>query len=164
MTIEYQDSEIIILNPYTWTGVPDGFYIKKNASPIFLQAVIGDPYKVLLDRASKSIIEATTPFYLDAYQLIEPSLIGDVLILGSGIQLLDQFLATGSSWKWVEKNSFLASLVPVNGIVYEGDAEDMAFLATLGTFDTILIDFRQTQLNDYSSLLNIGGTIIEMKI
>ena len=161
--IEFQDSDIIILSPYTYKGYEDGIYFKIH-DPVWSMSVIGDDYKVLLNRSDYTLIETNNEYYREKYLAIESLLTGDVLILGAGLQILDTYLTTGSSWKWVEKNAYLASFNPVNGTIHEGNAEDEAFLATLGTFDTILLDFKKTKLVDYDSLLNIGGSIVEMVI
>ena len=164
MTIEHQDSEIILINGYEWTGEPDGVYLKRRHYS-FAFSTIGNTYRVLLHRNKKGVIQISNEYHDLRYQTIETSLVGDVLILGMGLATIDQFLVTGTSWKWVENNSWLYANVSVtNGTKHFGSAEDMEFLATLGTFDTIFIDFPQTWNNDYSSLLNIGGTVIEMKI
>lgn len=161
--ITHQDKEIIYIEEYEWTGEPDGVYFKIN-DPMWAHSTIGNLYPVLLDR-KRTVIVIKNEYYSNAYAAIEPQLTGDVLILGMGLALLDPHLTTGTSWKWVDRNSFLISYITIfNGTKHEGDAEDMDFLTTLGTFDTILIDFKQTQINDYSSLLNIGGTVIEMYI
>lgn len=157
-TIEYQDRDIIVLYPYTFTGERD-MYVRQ-LHPFWSQSSPGD-YKLLVDRITRKVLQASNEYYLAKYEALEPSLTGDVLILGSGLQTLDAYLVTGSSWKWVEINSYLASIIPVNGTMHEGDANDLEFLATLGTFDTILVDFPVSNpLTDYSSLLNVGGTII----
>lgn len=157
-TIEYQDSDIIILYPYTFTGERD-MYVRQ-LHPFWSQSSPSD-YKLLVDRVTRKVLQASNEYYLAKYAAIESSLIGDVLILGGGLQTLDAFLVTGTNWKWVEINSYLASIVPANGTMHEGDANDLDFLATLGTFDTILVDFPvNNSLTDYSSLLNPGGTVI----
>lgn len=164
-TVSFQDSDIILLHPYNYDGEPDRLYIRRIEAPYWNGATIGNDYKVLLDRAKKSIIQISNEFYDAAYAAIEPSLVGDVLILGAGLQTIDPMLVTGTSWTWVEKNPYLASLTPVNGTIYEGDANDLEFLASLGPFDTILIDFpRDENFVDYDFLLNPGGTIIYFQI
>lgn len=164
-TIEYQDREIILLNPYTYDGVPDGIFFKRFLPHHWNGSTIGDPYKVLWDRQGKFPIQITNEIYEAKYAAIETSLIGDVLILGAGLQTLDSYLTTGTSWKWIEKNSYLAAITPTNGTIYEADANDIDFLITLGTFDTILIDCPlDDNLKDYTVLLNPGGTIINFQI
>jgi hypothetical protein len=164
MIVTHQDKEIIYIEQYTWTGEPDGIYIKIN-HPMWAHNIEGDICQLLLNR-NRTIIVIHNQYYSNAYLAIEPSLIGDVLILGKGLGVIDAHLTTGSSWKWVERNDYLCNVfpAPVNGTVHQGDAEDIDFLTTLGTFDTIFIDFMQTKINDYSSLLNPGGTIVEMFI
>lgn len=166
ITIEHQDRDIILFNPYTYTGAlnGDGLYIKRHLQQ-WNGSVVNDDYKVLFSRPDQAVIQIVNEFYGSVYQAIEPSLVGDVLILGMGLAHLDMYLTTGSSWKWVEINNWLANNIVVNnGTVHEGDAEDEEFIASLGTFDTILIDFPQTQLNDFEQHLNMGGTIIEIQI
>lgn len=165
MTIEYQDSDIIILDSYEWTGSPDGIYFKSHLM-IWEMSTVGNTYRVLLRRNKKTLIQVENEFYQSKYQAFEPNLVGDVLILGLGLGTINPYLTTGTSWKFVDKNTYLISdfAISAGRSKHQGDAEDMVFLATLGTFDTIMIDFPQTQLNDYSSLLNIGGTIIEFKL
>lgn len=163
MTVSYQDTDIILLHPYTWTGDADKKYLKtKHFS--WMMSTVGNDYKVLLNRFDRSIIQITNEFYLDRYAAVEPSLTGDVLILGGGLQMLDALLVTGSSWKWVENNPYLASILPSNGTMHEGDADDIDFLATLGTFDTILIDYPFKGRKDYGSIMNVGANIIEFKL
>lgn len=163
MSILYQDKEIILFHPYTWNGKPDGIYLKQDHFS-WSKSTIGTDYKLLLDKTDCSVIQISNEYYNDKYAAIEPSLIGDVLILGAGLQTLSTYLSTGTSWKWVERNPYLAALVPSVGTMHEGDAEDQNFVDSLGTFDTILIDFKRTKLVDYDSLLNPGGSIIEMRI
>lgn len=165
MIIEHQDTEIIIINPYTWEGEPDGIYFKIE-SPMWCGSIVGNDYRVMLKRHNYNLIQIENDFYTSRYQAIETSLTGDVLILGMGLATLDQFLITGSSWKWVEINDWLvANVVPANGTVHQGDANDITFLETLGTFDTILIDFPRTDIRvDYTPILNVAANVIEMKL
>lgn len=164
MTVLYQDTDIILLDPYTWTGEADKKYLKvKHFS--WMMSTVGNDYKVLLNRLDRSVIQITNEFYQDRYSTLEPSLTGDVLILGAGLQTLDAMLVTGSSWKWVEINPYLASIIPSNGTIHEGDAEDIDFLQSLGsTFDTILIDFPIKERMDFSSIMNVGANIIYFKL
>lgn len=161
--VHYQDKYIILLHQYEWTGKPDGVYFKYS-HPTWGSSTVGGIYKALFERNAMQLIQISNEHYQNQYAAVEPLLIGDVLILGGGLQELGNYLSTGTSWKWVENHPYLASFVPIVGTMHEGDAEDIDFLTTLGTFDTILIDFKQTQLNDYSSLLNPGGTVIEFKV
>lgn len=163
MTILHQDEDIIVVSPYTYTGQRD-IYIK-TLHPYWSQSIIGNDYKILINRQDRRLIGATNEFYLEAYAAIETSLVGDVLILGAGLQLLDGFLVTGSSWLWIEQNAYLASIAPANGTIQQGNANDVDWLATLGTFDTVLVDFSPDHpIKDYDSLLNIGGSVIYFQI
>ena len=161
-TLIHQDTDIIYLD-YTFREEPDGAYFKLPHYT-WMSSVYGDNYPVLMDR-DKHLIEIDNEYWQSKYSDIEASLTGDVLILGLGIAILDQFLVTGSSWKWVENNAWLAAnIVPVNGTVHEGDASDMDFLATLGTFDTILIDFPLDKRMDWATIGNVGYNVIEMRL
>lgn len=161
-----QDSEVILLDQYEWTGNADGIYLK-TPHYTWMESNIGGLYKVLLNRIDRSLIYIANEHTIAKYAAIEPSLVGDVLILGMGLALLDSYLTTGTNWQWVEKNELLYDTVtPVNGSVARGDAEDEDLLTFLGTFDTILIDFPKSndKIIDYTPYLNPGGTIIEMRL
>lgn len=166
MVILHQDTDIILLNLYEWTGEPDGIYLKARHYS-WMMSTIGNQYRVLLDRKDKRVIQIENEFYSAAYLAIEPSLVGDVLILGLGLATLSNHLTTGSSWLYVEKNEWLYNNISgLPGTKVLGDAEDETFLATLGLFDTILIDFPRSNEKkiDYEAYLNVGGTVIEMTI
>lgn len=163
--IAYQDKHIILMHPYNYDGEPDRVFFHRFLPHHWNGSTVGNAYKVLWDRAGKYPIQITNEIYETKYAAIEPSLIGDVLILGAGLQTIDAYLVTGNSWTWVEKHPYLAALVPSNGTIYEGDANDIDFLATLGLFDTILIDCPlDDNIKDYTVLLNPGGTIINFQI
>lgn len=163
MTV-YQDSDIIFLDQYEYTGSKDNIYLKvKHYS--WMMSTIGGFYKVLLNRNDRSLIYIGNEYYAAKYQAIEPSLVGDVLILGMGLAILDSYLVTGTNWVWVEKSDWLYNnITPANGTKAFGDAEDIDFLATLGTFDTILIDHTRTKRMNFASIMNVGANIIEMTI
>lgn len=169
ITVEHQDREVIILNPYTWTGEADGIYLK-TPHYTWMDSVVGNDYKVLLRRFDGTVIYIDNEYYRLKYQNIEPQLVGNVLILGMGFALLDPYLVTGTDWVWVENNQWLFdNVTPTNGSKVFGDAEDELFLTTMlptPTYDTILIDFdlSNDKHTDYDQLLNMGGTIIKMYI
>jgi hypothetical protein len=162
MDILYQDTDIIIVDPYTFSGNKD-IYIK-TLHPYWSQSVVGNDYKLLIKRKNHRLITATNEFYQAAYSAIEPSLTGDVLIIGAGLQIIDPMLVTGTSWKWVEINPYLASINPSNGTIHEGDGTDIDFLATLGMFDTIFVDIYLPNRIDFASIMNVGANIIYMTI
>lgn len=164
INITYQDSDLIFVAAFPCSAKADGIFFKFYYAYLWSNSIIGDSYPCLFDR-NKNLIVSKNEYYQDRYSSIEASLTGDVLILGIGLAVIDQYLATGSSWKWVDNNQWIIdNITPLNGTTHLGDANDIQFLETLGTFDTILIDYPFTQLVDYSSILNVGGTIIEFKL
>lgn len=161
-----QDSDIIILDQYEYTGNADKIYFKSHHFS-WCMSTVGNLYKVLMQRSDYSIIYIANEYYESRYQAIEPQLVGDVLILGMGLAILDAFLTTGNSWVWIENNEWLYNnITPANGTKARWDAEDEKLFDLFGTFDTILIDFPQTngKLVDYTQYLNPGGNVIEMKL
>ena len=167
MEVLHQDKNIIIVDDYENTTYPDGVFFKVFDAR-WMESPVAGLYRALFNR-NKSLIQIRNEWYGSRYAAIEPSLTGNVLILGLGLAHLDDYLTTGTSWVWVENNQWLVdNVIPVNGTVIQADAENLELMvdagAASGGYDTILVDFAETQINDYSSLLAFGGTVIKMQI